>query len=507
VNDAVLSAPRRGAFVLAGGGAVGGALAAQLVLSGHAILVLGLAVVFLPVALWVRPRYAPVVIVASALLIEQFPDIAGSRTLAFSAQLPLFHGLGGYRPSDLLLLFMCCIYLHRRGTEAVASAPATTLARAVRWFTAAVLFAVLFGVATHGIARVALTEARPFLYLAMAYLVVATCVITRRDVDAVLWALVVGTGLKAVEGLVIFFSVENQNPRPDAILGHEESLFFALFVLLTLALWLYRVEGRLRTTATWLLPVVLLADLTNHRRVAWLVLPVAVVVAIAVGMRCLPDRRPFLRKLALVFAVLSAAYFPAYWNKTGSLATPARAIHSAFSPDPRDASSNLYRVQEDANLKFNIAMEPPIGRGFGHPIDYALPIVDIRDIDPYIAYIPHNGVWWIFLRLGVQGTVAFWALLGVGIITATRLARVGRGHLGVVGMLLACALPAYALLGYNDQGFFFYRVGFVMGALLGLAEAARRIVENEVATASATSRASVTAESAARPSWSLRSDP
>ena len=42
-------------------------------------------------------------------------------------------------------------------------------------------------------------------------------------------------------------------------------------------------------------------------------------------------------------------------------------------------------------------------------------------------------------------------------------------------MLVACALVAYALMGAVDQGFFWYRLAFITGTLLGLGEAAQRI--------------------------------
>ena len=45
----------------------------------------------------------------------------------------------------------------------------------------------------------------------------------------------------------------------------------------------------------------------------------------------------------------------------------------------------------------------------------------------------------------------------------------------MVGTLLACSLVAYALEGATDQGFYFYRIAFITGTLLGLAETARRI--------------------------------
>ena len=57
------------------------------------------------------------------------------------------------------------------------------------------------------------------------------------------------------------------------------------------------------------------------------------------------------------------------------------------------------------------------------PIDYALPIADISDIDPLITYIPHNGVLYILMRMGLLGGSALFALVGVGLISACRLAR------------------------------------------------------------------------------------
>jgi hypothetical protein len=220
---------------------------------------------------------------------------------------------------------------------------------------------------------------------------------------------------------------------------------------------------------------VILANLFNDRRAAWLLLGAGLVVLAAIGYECLPSRRQAIRRTVLVLCAISVVYFPLYWNKDGALAQPARAIHSEISPDARDASSDLYRVQEDANLKLNIKQGGLLGKGFGVPIDYALPIVNISDIDPEIAYVPHNGVLYILMRMGILGAIAMWALLGTAIVTGCRLARSADREIAVVGALVACSLVAYALEGAIDQGFFFYRIAFVTGALLGLAEAARRL--------------------------------
>jgi hypothetical protein len=44
-----------------------------------------------------------------------------------------------------------------------------------------------------------------------------------------------------------------------------------------------------------------------------------------------------------------------------------------------------------------------------------------------------------------------------------------------VGMVVACSLVAYALIGAEDVGFFWYRIAFITGTLLGLSEAALRL--------------------------------
>ena len=98
---------------------------------------------------------------------------------------------------------------------------------------------------------------------------------------------------------------------------------------------------------------------------------------------------------------------------------------------------------------------------------------------PLIAYIPHNGVLDVLMRLGFLGGVAMWFLIGAGIISGSRLARSRDREVAVIGTLVACSMVAYALMGAVDQGFFFSRIAFITGVLLGLAEAARRLARTE----------------------------
>src|SRR5207245_2923817 len=175
----------------------------------------------------------------------------------------------------------------------------------------------------------------------------------------------------------MYVTVLRDPPPLEVILSHEESFFFGLFLILCLGLWLFGIRGRIRTVATVLFPAVLLADMANARRTAWAIIGTTLIVFFALAYSSLPDRRRALRRVAIVVIGVSAVYFPLFWNKSGLLGQPARALHSMVAPDARDLSSNTYRVQENANLALNIRQTSSLGKGFGVLIDYALPIVDI----------------------------------------------------------------------------------------------------------------------------------
>ena len=475
-SSAPVVSPRVAAAFLAPAALVVGAAAGGFVASGRAPAVLGLALVLVPAVLWLRPDLGVVLIVVAALSVEQFPEVVGENPGGTTAKIPLFYGYGGLRPADALVVLLAAISVAKHRPQAAGAAPGSGLGRALTWLLVAVTAGLAVGAMNGGVLNAAVIEVRAFVYLAAMYVIASRLMTTRHALRAMLWALVIATGLKACQGLYIFLQVRQAQPRPEAVLGHEESLFFGLFIVLTAALWVFDVPGRLRTTATTLLPVVIAADMGNGRRVAWLILGASLIVLIVTAYVSLRERRPFLRRLSLCLAIGLAIYLPAFWDKTGGLAQPARAIRSGISstPTPRDAASNLYRRQEDANLRRNIVAAGPLGKGFGVPIVYEVPIVDISDIYAFVSFVPHNGVLYLFLRMGIPGAIAFWSVLGVAIVAACRLARSADREIAVAGALVASALVAYALLGYNDQGFYYYRVALVMGALVGLIEALTR---------------------------------
>jgi hypothetical protein len=462
---------------------VAGLAAATLAASGHPAIVFVFPALLLPVAIWKWDEASVVIVVAIATLVEQVtytvgPGVSG----AFTQNIPLFHSItqgSGINLFELLLGLILIVWLMKGALRGSLRLPHSGLSRSIVALLLLVLFGFGLGLSHGGSFRWAIWEVRPWIYLGAMFWITASMLNTRRALRAVLWTLVLGSGFKALQGIKIWIPARHLTPRPEAILAHEEAFFFGLFVFLTLGLWVFEQRGALRVTATALLPIVLLANLANSRRNAWAILALGLVAMIVIAYRVLPHRRRLLRRLGVVLLIGSALYFPAFWNNDSTLGQPARAIHSAVAPDHRDLSSDQYRVQENANLLFNIRRSHDLGMGFGVPIDYALPIVNIKNIDPMIAYIPHDGVLYIWMRLGIAGEIAFLMMIAAAILRAVQLARVGDKELALIGTLTVCAVVAYLVQGYNDMGFTWFRIALCMGVLFGATEAALRIARRE----------------------------
>jgi hypothetical protein len=469
------------AGVLAGGLIVGG-LAGYLGSHGSFIHVLALAVVLLPVALWKRPYLAPAVLLGAAVLVEQGASVPH---IPITERIPLFSavGPGHLQGGDVLLLLTLFIYLAKVKSQGARLIPRTHLSTAVRAVLASVVVAVIVGKLHHGDVRTALMQARPWVYLASTYFLTSAFVRDRRALRAVLWTFVGTVTFKAVQGIYVWLSNQHTVPKPDSYIGHESSFFFVIFAFLVAALWLFDQKGRLRTWVTWLLPVVMFAIVVNNRREAWEMLGGGFLCFGVIAYKAMPIRRGVLGRAVVALVLCAAVYFPVMWNSTRTVAAPARAIKSQISPTYRDASSDIYRVQENANLELNIKQSAPLGKGYGVKINYALPIYDLSATDPVIAWVPHNQVLDVLMAMGFLGGVTVWLLIGVGMISGSRLAMTPDPEVAVIGLVVACALVAYALIGAVDVGFFFYRIAFITGTLLGLAEAARRIARESPALA------------------------
>ncbi|MGH9056719.1 MAG: hypothetical protein ACRDYY_12810 [Acidimicrobiales bacterium] len=466
-------------------GAAISALVAGLIAGWQPVLLLVPALLLIPVILWKRPHYAVLFLLAACTEIEQWSYTVGTHSGTFTDRIPFFRTFTHSMillPAEIFVLVAVLVWIAKSGIEKSLHLPHSAV---MRWLTLLwVLLLVAMGVGmSHGARlNIALWELRPWLFLSVTYLLASAFLRSRKAFDAVLWIFILGSGFKGIQGTYIFFVwTRRMSPRPEEILSHEEAFFFGVYIMITVGLWMWGIKGRMRTTATVLFPFVLISDMANSRRVAWLIVAGSLATMFVIAYLALPHRRKFLRRTLAVFAVCTAVYMPVYWNHTGgTLGQPARAFRSAVDPSPRDKSSDLYRQQEDINLILTIKVSGKLGRGFGIPILYSDPITNISGIDSMIAYIPHDGLLWIWMRMGIQGEIVFWCFISAAIVKAARLSRCADRQLSLLGAVITCSIVAYVLMGHEDMGFAWIRIAGAMGCFLGTLEAATRIAAAEL---------------------------
>ncbi|HSR22408.1 MAG TPA: O-antigen ligase family protein, partial [Candidatus Eisenbacteria bacterium] len=425
-------------------GPVGGMLSA----SGHAFVIAFVFALLVPVLFW-RVRASPAVLFAVVgTSIERFSDTGAD---AVTAKVHLFqsfqeaYGVPGgiITPVELLIILALLVWLARGVSERHIRLRASPLGVGVTVVFGMAVAMELFGLARGGVFNISLWELRPFVYLAAAYLLASQLVGQRGALDAILWGMVIGTGLKGLEGTERVITTASVFPKPEAILEHDESFFFSCFIGLTVALWLFGKRGNLRRVATAFLPLVVVADLGNNRRAAWVMLPAMLLALGIVAYVRTPLRRKVIASVMGVLVVLSTGYVLVFRSSTGLEAEPAHAMWSQFQPDPRDSNSNLYRQLENANLAIDIRAAAFTGTGFGVPIAHPIPLYDASNIDPLINFIPHNNILYVWLRLGTLGAIAFWWMIGAALVAGCRLARQPDRTLGLFGAVAMMAVMGW----------------------------------------------------------------
>jgi hypothetical protein len=464
-----------------------GLVGAGLATSGHTFALVGLAAILFPIVMWRNPDASIAMLVLIACLIDSdplpLPGVTGFMTDETAYFTSLSEGLGVrgllLTPLELTLGVILLVWVTRKVAQHDLRLPRSPVAVAFAVFFTIVLIAEARGLAGSADFRTSLRELRPWLYLTATYLVASQLLNRPRALWAVVWAFVLGTGIKGLQGTFLL-AVEFAYSPPPFILSHEEAVFFSLYLAITGALWLYGEDRRLRWVATALLPAVLIADLANGRRTAWLILAGLGIALLAVSWIRLPQRRRLLTIVTVGFLAGCLVYFPVFWRSPSVLGQPARALRSAFAPDERDRQSTLYRHFENANLMSDIRRTTPFGQGFGIPIDYSsIPFRDLADTVTSLRFTPHNGILYIWMVTGIPGAVAFWCLMGTALVAGCRLARAPDRRLSLYGVFAVCTLIAYPMEGYYDFGLWWFRVAILVGCVLGGLEAATTLAATQ----------------------------
>lgn len=450
--------------------------------AGIGILLGGLAILII-VAFIIRwPIAGLYVVVGLVTLIEQEP----LSTSILTDRLPVFYwppSLEGVveRPIGLLFIFILLVFVGQRLLRRQRPVWGGPLLLPFSLFLLCIASGAIHGLASGGDPKMILLEVRPLWYLFISYLLAYNLITKKNQVRALLWIAIVSAGVKAVQGLYIYLVVLHGDlTNQNEVMAHEESFFFAALLLLVMLFYLHH---RYRPQFSVALPIsvgVLVALFANQRRAAYIALLLGMGVVWVLIFWVRPHIRKWLVLGVLACAVFSISYIALFSQSTAPFATPAHAIVSVFFPDPTNVAkfdSNLYRTIENNDLIYTVKQDPFIGLGFGKPFSQPVPLTSIYPNvladDPIYNYVPHNTIYWIWMRLGAIGFFALWYLFGAIIVRGCLIVRqlkdpylqlVAIYVIGVTFMEITVAFADYQLYSLRNVIY----VGLLAGVLMRL---------------------------------------
>ena len=302
-------------------------------------------------------------------------------------------------------------------------------------FTAMVLVGELNCLATGGDFKISLWEIRPLLYFSLLYFLAVNTIRKPEQIRTLLWVVVIGTIFRSLDGIGRYLMIPpDLRAKLETIIEHDDSLFLASYFGLVAGaiLWRAHLPRRLLPLLLVGMPPIGLMMGLNGRRAVFLSLGLIAVVLVPfiwISLRSAMQRRYYAYALAAL-ALLGLVYLGAFWNSRSAIGKPAQAVRSVFQPDERDYLSNLYRDQENANLRATIARSPIIGIGFGKPMVVVERMVNLQGMWALQLYMPHNNMLWLWERMGIIGFAAFWAMMGSILLLVSASVRLGVAQYG-----------------------------------------------------------------------------
>jgi hypothetical protein len=338
-------------------------------------------------------------------------------------------------------------------------------------FIGFIIFGLMHGLARNGDFNAALWETRAIFYLVAMLILGSNLLEERRHVSIFLWCITAGLSIRSLFGLwFVIFELGGKIGSVDRIAEHSMSILFNSIYILAIAAWIYRDTPKRRLGMLLILLPVLISYFANNRRAGFVTLGIALLLLAIVIYKV--HRRAFYY-IVPVSTVILVAYLGIFWNASGPIAAPAKAVRSVIGqPDPRDYSSNLYREMENINVMFTIKTSPLLGIGFGQKF---LRISDMVDLDfPFADYLTHNSILWIWMKAGLGGFMSMLVMIGMSVALGARLIWRSRGGIiGVAALVATMSIVMHFIFTYVDMAWSTVPMVFVgtMMAILNRLEA------------------------------------
>ncbi len=342
-------------------------------------------------------------------------------------------------------------------------------------FFSSMIFGLVRGRLSGGDLNVAFWESRALFYTIVCYFIATNTVRTRRHVRLLTAITLLGGGVFALAGVyrrVALIDTGRLGVIPEFAWSHDTVVFLATVLLVVILQQIFGAPRWQRLVGLALFPVAGFTFLAMERRAGYIAFMGAFLALTLVFL--IVHRRAFVF-LALPICVGAAVYLPLFWNNTGMLGQPARAIRSLSAPDARDHSSNLAREMEKFNVRATIQANPILGVGFGNQYYFVVPLPDMSWW-PFFRYEPHHNILWVWLKTGTLGFIFFWTMVGTALARAAHLAKTLRApELRVFALLSLVGVVCVLVFSYVDLGLVSPRLTVFLGAALGTLSVLDRI--------------------------------
>jgi len=422
-------------------------------------------------ALATHPRWAYSLLLFCTLLFEQYQIFGLDAPLTL--RIPFFENFNNSigiplptNPVECLLAMIAVTWLFAGLVTRKIKFTASPLQGPMLGFMGSLFLFMLYGIATGGVANIAVWEVRALFYLGIAFFVGTQIIKTHRDVLINTWCILIPVSIKGFQG-VWRWAVDLGGDIGDihAITSHECAVFIMTSFVFSMALLAFSGPRNMLVYTALTAPTTFITFIYAQRRVAYGCL----VFGMLMLFMFLPARiKKLAGSVALACVPLVVLYGAVFWNNTGGLGMPVQQVRSIFGTDATGEvdSSNTYRDVEKFNLIETIRTYPA-GVGFGQKYLIIMPL-DAVDF-PLWEYIPHNCILWMWVKTGFIGIITFFVCFGLMVIQLAIDFRTTTRPLYKCLIVMAIVfIVCQVIVAYYDLQLTFYRNMVYLGALLAM---------------------------------------
>jgi O-antigen ligase len=374
-----------------------------------ALFMFGILIFFIA---WRYPVINLLVILATVIWIS--PQFGTENQTAYLADL-LYNNIYSFvkiSPIELWIFLSLVLVFPRQNRNTVSDFLKNPIFLSTIIFIAICLYGLVLGTLS-GNTNDAFREIRPILVF-FSVLVLGGFILNRLDDFQILKfinILFFFTLLKAIQGLIIFFTIKNGYTYEGVlrVFGGVEILsciWFMVFGLFSIII----MKTKKTSSIVMTLPIIAMWFLSFSRSI-WL----GGIVALSVAFIHISiNGKRFFRSLAIFILLVISLYLVLF--SSGQIGDKIQSYFSTIDPSSNEVT-NTFRILEAKNALENIKNQPILGYGLGYQVDLFTEFQESGVPTQSNLTLIHNSFLWLWLKMGILGPLSFIMIFVITIST------------------------------------------------------------------------------------------